>query len=369
MIIPFLDLKKNHKKYATEINKAVLAVINSGQYILSEKVSQFEENFAHYCKSKYCIGVANGLDALMLSLKALDVLPGDEVIVPGHTFIATWLAVTNIGATPVPVEPSMVDYNIDPKKIEQAITKKTKVIIIVHLYGQPADLTPILKLAKKYKLKIVEDAAQAHGASYKDKYIGSHGDLVAWSFYPGKNLGAYGDAGGVTTNNKNYYETIKALRNYGSKAKYINNKIGFNSRLDPIQAVILNIKLKYLSEMNGKRKAIAKQYIENIHDAPSLFLPIQRENLDHVWHLFVIRFTKRRKLQDFLSEKGISTSIHYPTPPHLQKAFQFLNLKKGFLPLTEKIHKQVLSLPIDPNMNKRSVSYVIKHVNMAIKSL
>ncbi|MDC6486944.1 DegT/DnrJ/EryC1/StrS family aminotransferase [Methylophilaceae bacterium] len=369
MNIPFLDLKKNHKKYAQEVNKAVLAVVNSGQYILGKKVIQFEENFAAYSNVKYCVGVANGLDALQLSLKVLNIIPGDEVIVPANTYIATWLAVTNVGAIPVPVEPSVFDYNIDPKKIEQVITKKTKAIIVVHLYGQPADLSPILKLVKKYKLKIVEDAAQAHGASYKNRSIGSHGDLVAWSFYPGKNLGAYGDAGAVTTNNKNYYEMIKALRNYGSKEKYINYKIGFNSRLDPIQAAVLDIKLKYLSEMNSKRKAIAKQYLENINEYPSLFLPLQRENSDHVWHLFVIRHNKRNKLQEFLIEKGISTLIHYPIPPHLQKAFQFLNLKKGCLPISEKLHKQVLSLPIDPLMSKKSISYVIKHVNMAIKYL
>ena len=359
MNIPFLDLKRTHNYLYKEISAAVSRVHNSGEYILGNEVEKFERNYANYCHAKFCLGVANGLDALKLSLLALGVGKGDQVIVPAHTFIATWLAVSHVGAIPIPIEPDPSNYNIDPSLIEKKINKKTKAIIIVHLYGLPADINSIRKIAKKYKLHVIEDAAQAHGAKYKDKKIGAHSDIVAWSFYPGKNLGALGDGGAITTNSKKLFEIIKTLRNYGSKEKYVNNFIGYNSRLDSIQAAILSVKLAYLDEFNHSRKKIAAQYIAALKDYCQ-FLPTTNQDYESVWHLFVIRHQYRNQLRLELEKQGITTLIHYPVPPHLQKAYRHLDIKKGQLPITEKISQDCLSLPIDPLMNQKEIDYVIK---------
>ncbi|MDA9819183.1 DegT/DnrJ/EryC1/StrS family aminotransferase [Methylophilaceae bacterium] len=358
MDIPFLDLQASYQNIKPEIDDAVLRVMDSGQYILGEEVVKFEQAYAKCTDSDFCAGVANGLDALHLALKALDIGPGDEVIVPANTYIATWLAVSHVGATPVPVEPDILTYNMDPKRVEKALTKNTKAIMAVHLYGRPMDMDPILELAKRHNLKVVEDAAQAHGAQYKNKKIGSHGDVVAWSFYPGKNLGAYGDGGAITTNNRNIHNQITMLRNYGSKEKYLNDAIGFNSRLDPIQAAILNVKLQYLDTMNARRRDIAQQYIAGL-DGQACILPRADINHEYAWHLFVIRHTRRDELQSQLKLRGISTVIHYPIPPHLQKAYKNHGIKEGQLPITEMIHKEVISLPIDPFMKDDAVDYVI----------
>jgi len=367
MKVPFLNLKRNYQVIQKEIDKSIAKVIKSGHYILGNEVESFESDYAKFCDVSYCVGVANGLEALQIALTSLDVGNGDEVIVPSHTFIATWLAVSHVGAIPVPVEPDPNTYNIDPKLIEKKITHKTKAIIMVHLYGQPADIDSILAIAKKNNLYVIEDAAQSQGASYKNKMIGSHGDIVAWSFYPGKNLGAFGDAGALTTKSKKLYEKLKILRNYGSRGKYINSLIGFNSRLDPIQAAVLSIKLKLLKKTNMLRRKIAKKYIDTIE--PLCFIPSIDKLSEHVWHLFVIRHERRDKLRAQLDNYGVSTLIHYPIPPHLQKAYSFLNLKKGSLPITEKICSEVISLPLDPYMSNDEIDYVICKTNQALKKI
>jgi len=368
MDIPFLDLQASYQTIKPEIDDAVLRVINSGQYILGEEVVKFEQAYAKYTDSDFCAGVANGLDALHLALKALDIGSGDEIIVPANTYIATWLAVSHVGATPVPVEPDILTYNMDPMLVEKALTKNTKAIMAVHLYGRPMDMDPILELAKRYNLKVVEDAAQAHGAQYKNKRIGSHGDVVAWSFYPGKNLGAYGDGGAITTNNRDIHNQITMLRNYGSKEKYVNDAIGLNSRLDPIQAAILNVKLQYLDSMNARRREIAQQYIVGL-DGQACILPRADINHEYAWHLFVIRHTQRDELQSQLKLRGISTLIHYPIPPHLQTAYKNLGIEEGQLPITEMIHKEVISLPMDPFMKDDAVDYVINETIEILQTL
>ena len=295
MSVRFLDLNSIHKEIQEEIQEALSVVLDSGIYIGGDSVNEFENNYAKYLGAKYCVGVANGLDAIKLSLMALNIKDGDEVIVPSHTFVATWLAVSELGAIPVPVEPDTDIYSINISQIEEAITKKTKAIIPVHLYGQPVDMDKIIIIAKKYGLYVIEDAAQAHGATYKDKKIGSHGDLVAWSFYPGKNLGAIGDAGAVTTNNKEYAEKIRVLGNYGSRIKYINEEKGINSRLDSIQAAVLNVKLKFLDTWNQQRKAIATSYLNEI-DNDDLILPNKMSLSDSVWHVFPVRSVNRDEI-------------------------------------------------------------------------
>jgi dTDP-4-amino-4,6-dideoxygalactose transaminase len=368
MKIPFLNFKRANNFFQKEIHDSLKTVINSGQFILGDHLEKFEFKYANFCNAKFCVGTANGLEALQLSLLAAGVGEGDEVIVPAHTFIATWLAVSHVNAIPIPIEPDYTTYNIDTKLIEEKISKKTKAIIPVHLYGHPADLEPIIKIAKKYNLIVIEDASQAHGAIYNNQIIGSHGHMVTWSFYPGKNLGAYGDAGAITTNYKKYADKLKMLRNYGSNKKYINNIIGLNSRLDPIQASILSVKLKYLKKSNIRRQIIANKYIHGLSDFKNI-LPIQLENVSHVWHLFVIRHKLRNKLKLELQKKGISSLIHYPVPPHLQKAYKNLNIKKGSLPITEKNHREVLSLPIDPFMSNDEVNYVIESTKKLLNKI
>jgi dTDP-4-amino-4,6-dideoxygalactose transaminase len=357
--IPFLDLKATYLELKEEIDKAVAKSLESGWYILGTEVETFEEEYAHFVEANHCIGLGNGLDALHLGLKAMNVGPGDEVIVPSNTYIATWLAVSYAGAKPVPVEPEEMTYCIDPNKIEAAITERTKAIIPVHLYGQPVDLEPILSIAKQYNLKVLEDAAQAHGARYKGQRIGTHGDAVAWSFYPGKNLGAFGDAGALTTNNPEIAEKVNLLRNYGSKVKYVNEVQGYNSRLDPIQASILRVKLSRLDEWNKRRQEIAMLYLESL-DNCGLLLPQILKDTEPVWHLFVVRTQERVELQKYLDTKGVGTLIHYPIPPHLQGAYKDLGLEEGALPISEAIHREVLSLPIGPHLNFKQINMIIE---------
>lgn len=361
MRVNFLDLISAYQELKCQIDTSVSRVLSSGSYILGQEVDSFECNFAKYTDSTYAIGVANGLDALHLGLKALDIGIGDEVIVPSNTFIATWLAVSQCGAIPVPVEPNLSTSNIDVAQIEAAITPRTRAIIAVHLYGQPADLTPIFKIAKKYKLRVIEDAAQAHGARYKGKRIGSHSDLVTWSFYPGKNLGAMGDGGAITTNNSKLKDNLCLLRNYGSRIKYVHEKIGFNSRLDPMQAAILNVKLNYLDEWNNRRRDIANYYLKYITNS-KITLPFVPDFADPVWHLFVIRHEDRDKLQRTLLREGIQTLIHYPKPPYLQKAYRS-NYSSSSFPVTESLSSTVLSLPIGPHLTMQDARTVSEFLN------
>jgi dTDP-4-amino-4,6-dideoxygalactose transaminase len=357
--VPFLDLRAAYLELKPEIDAAVARVLDSGWYIGGEEVESFEADWAAYCEANHAVGVGNGLDALHLALKALGVGPGDEVIVPSNTYIATWLAVSHCGATPVPVEPDERTYNIDPTLIEAAITPRTKVILPVHLYGQPADLDPILALAKKYSLRVVEDAAQAHGARYKGKRIGAHGDIVAWSFYPGKNLGAMGDAGAITTNDAGLADKIRVLRNYGSRVKYVNEVQGYNSRLDPIQAAILRVKLKVLDEWNERRRVIASEYFKHLtviaseakRYAHRLILPYVPTYADPVWHLFVVSHSNRDRLQKKLTEAGIGTMIHYPIPPHMQSAYEVTSRLTVPLPFATEMSNKFLSLPIGPHLD------------------
>ena len=361
MNVSFLDLKASYIDLKPEIDEAIKRVLDSGWYILGAEVEAFEQEYATYCEAKYCVGLANGLDALHLALVAMGVGKGDEVIVPSNTYIATWLAVSQCGAVPVPVEPDEATYNIDPARIEAAITSRTKVILPVHLYGQPADVDSILAIARKHGLKVLEDGAQAHGATYKGKRIGGHGDVVAWSFYPGKNLGAYGDGGAITTNDPEIADRIRVLRNYGSRVKYVNEVKGFNSRLDTLQAAVLRVKLRHLDQYNSLRRNIAKKYLDNFVGL-NLVTPYVPVWADPVWHLFVVRSSHRDHLQKSLNQVGVSTLIHYPIPPHLQDAYAELGYSKKAFPISEKIHDDVLSLPMDPTLSKENIAHVISAI-------
>ena len=361
MNIPFLDLRATYIELKSEIDDAIVRVLDSGHYILGPEVESFESEYAAYCEAKYCVGVANGLDAIHLALLAVGVGLGDEVIVPSNTYIATWLAVSQCGAIPVPVEPDERTYNLNPDLIEAAITNKTKAILPVHLYGQPADLDPILEIARKYNLRVIEDGAQAHGAKYKGRRIGGHSDIVAWSFYPGKNLGAFGDGGAITTDNLEVADKIRVLRNYGSREKYVNEVRGFNSRLDPIQAAVLRVKLKYLDEWNGRRKSIAAEYTSSMLNF-TMILPYVPEWADPAWHLFVIRVAKRNELQEKLEKSDIGTIIHYPIPPHKQGAYKNLKFSKNDFPIATKISNEVLSLPIGPHLTDKQVKIITTKV-------
>ncbi|NEU32312.1 DegT/DnrJ/EryC1/StrS family aminotransferase [bacterium LRH843] len=361
-MIPFLDLKAINSRYQTEIENAIKRVVESGQYILGNEVDQFEKEFAAYCGTKHCISVANGLDALSLILQAYDFQVGDEIIVPANTYIASILAISENGLTPTLVEPDMDSYNIDPKQIEKNITPRTKAILAVHLYGQCADMSPIIALCKKYRLKLIEDAAQAHGAIYNGKRTGSLGDAAGFSFYPGKNLGAMGDGGAITTNDSELAEKLTMLRNYGSQQKYHHLLQGRNSRLDEIQAAILRVKLKYLDQDNQKRKEMAADYRKLIKN-PLIALPkLYFDEESHVWHLFVIRTKDRKHLQTYLQHHNIQTLIHYPIAPHKQAAYKDWNHLLQF-PITEMIHEQVVSLPISPVTEKEEVEIVARALN------
>lgn len=361
MKVPFLDVGAAYREIQDELEPAILASLRSGWYVGGQEVEAFEEAFAAFTAAKHCVGVANGLDALHLALLALQIGDGDEVIVPSNTYIATWLAVSQCGAIPVPVEPVVSTYNIDPDRIEAAISSRTKAIVPVHLYGQPADLDPILDLARRYELRVLEDAAQAHGASYKGKRIGAHSDMVAWSFYPGKNLGALGDAGAVTTNHAELADRVRVLRNYGSRVKYVNEVQGFNSRLDPVHAVALRIKLNHLEEWNSRRSRIAARYKAELGSA-SLILPSVPEWAEPAWHLYAIRHSNRDRLQQHLQSAAIGTLIHYPIPPHLQEAYRCAGYSAGRFPIAEHMAKELLSLPIGPQLDDASVAAVIAAV-------
>lgn len=363
MNVPFLDLKFPYIELKNELDAAYHRVMESGWYILGSEVEAFEAEFAAYCEAEQCIGVANGLDALHLIVRAYGIGPGDEVIVPSNTYIATWLAVTHAGATPVPVEPDERTYNIDPTKIEQAITPKTKAIMVVHLYGQTADMDPINVVAKKHGIKVIEDCAQAHGARYKGRRAGSLGDAAGFSFYPGKNLGAIGDGGAVTTNDHELAARIKVLRNYGSQVKYHNEVVGFNSRLDELQAAFLRVKLAKLDEWNERRKLTAFAYLEGLKLSENIVLPFVTDCADPVWHLFVVRSQKRDELQNQLAEAAIRTMIHYPIPPHLQEAYVTLGHGKGSFPVAESIHREVLSLPMGPAIPGDQVAMIIEAIH------
>jgi len=345
----FLDLKTPHIELRPQLEGAFDQVLNSGWFILGKEAEAFEHEFAAYCEAEHCVGVGNGLDALHLILRAYDIGPGDEVIVPANTYIATWLAVSYAGATPVPVEPDERTYNIDPSLIEATITPQTKAIIPVHLYGQPADMDPINAIAASHGLKVIEDAAQSHGARYKGRRVGSLGDAAGFSFYPGKNLGALGDGGAVVTNNSELAEKVRILRNYGSQMKYHNEVKGFNSRLDELQAAFLRVKLRHLDEWNARRQQAANVYISQLTDA-DLTLPFVPDWAEPVWHLFVVRHPQRDALQKRLQQAGIGTMIHYPIPPQLQPAYAELGFSEGAFPLTEAIHREVLSLPMGPHL-------------------
>ncbi len=367
MNIPFLDLKAPYKELQSELDVAYRRVMESGWYILGEEVEAFEREFAAYCGVKHCIGVGNGLEALHLILRACHIGPGDEVIVPANTYIATWLAVSYAGAVPVPVEPDARTYNLDPELVEKAITPKTRAILPVHLYGQPADMDPIMAIARQHGLKVIEDAAQAHGARYKGRSAGALGDAAGWSFYPGKNLGALGDAGAVTTNDDELADQVRLLRNYGSRVKYFNEVKGHNSRLDPLQAAFLRVKLHHLDRWNQRRKSIAALYCAALANVGEFTVPFVPEVVEPSWHLFVIRHTQRDHLQNHLTQAGVGTLIHYPVPPHLSKAYGEMGAKVGDFPITEQSAETVLSLPMDPYLSGDQVESII-HAIESFKS-
>lgn len=365
MRVPFLDLGASYRELREQIDAAVHRVMASGWYILGPEVEAFEQEYADYCGAQHCVGVANGLDALHLALRSMGVGLGDEVIVPSNTYIATWLAVSQCGAIPVPVEPDEATYNIDPTQIERAITGRTKVILPVHLYGQPADMDSILAIARKYDLKVLEDGAQAHGARYKGKRIGVHGDAVAWSFYPGKNLGALGDGGAVTTNDAEVADRLRVLRNYGSRQKYVNEVQGYNSRLDPLQAAVLRVKLLHLDDWNARRRTIAIRYQEGLAGC-GLTLPFVPDWADPVWHLYVVQYKYRAALQQALTDAGVNTLIHYPIPPHLQEAYALAGWLPGTFQVAERMADQLLSLPIGPHLSLNEAAEVIARVVQSV---
>ena len=363
MNIPFVSFKPLEKELDTELRAAFERVYTNSWYIEGKEDEKFEVAFAEYCESKYCVGTGNGLDSLMLALKALGISSGDEVIVPSNTYIATALAVTYVGAKSVFVEPDIRTFDINPNRIEEAITSKTKAIMPVHLYGQPCDMDPIIEIAKKHNLYIVEDCAQAHGATYKGRKIGSFGDAAGFSFYPGKNLGALGDAGATVSNSKELADKVRALGNYGSDYKYHHIYQGNNSRLDEMQAAFLAVKLPILDKVNENRRATAKKYLEGIKNK-EVILPYVPEYANPVWHIFGIRCKRRKELEEFLNSKGIGTNKHYPIPMHLQECYKDLGFKKGDFPIAEEISDTELSIPMYYGMTDEEVQYVINSINM-----
>lgn len=356
--IPFLDMKSPYLELKDELDAAYQRVMESGWFILGEEVDAFEQEFASYCKVQHCIGIGNGLEALHLILRAYDIGEGDEVIVPSNTYIATWLAVSYAGARPVPVEPDPRTYNLDPERVESAITSRTRAILPVHLYGLPADMDPLMGLADKYDLKVIEDAAQAQGADYKERMSGALGHAAGFSFYPGKNLGALGDAGAITTNDEKVAERVRMLRNYGSRVKYYNEVKGYNSRLDEMQAAFLRVKLKHLDEWNRRRGAIAAVYLESLADIHDLTLPHVPDWASPIWHIFTIRHPQRDALQKYLKSNGVDTLIHYPVPPHLSTAYADLGIQQGTFPIAETIASTELSLPMGPHLHVDDAKHV-----------
>lgn len=359
MSVSFLDLKAINLSYRNDFHVALDRVLDSGWLVLGKEVEAFEQEFASYCGVNHCIGVGNGLEALHLVLRAWDIGKGDEVIVPSNTYIATWLAVSYAGATPVPVEPDPATYNIDPNRIETAITSHTKAIIPVHLYGQPADMDAVMSIADKHGLKVLEDAAQAHGARFKEKRTGGLGHAAGFSFYPVKNLGALGDGGAITTNDQELADRVRVLRNYGSRFKYYNEVKGFNSRLDELQAAFLRAKLPYLDADNARRSEIASLYQEGLTGS-AFILPSTLLSINPVWHLYVVRSTNRNIVRQHLESVGIETMIHYPIPPHLQGAYLFMNISKGAYPIAEQTADELLSLPMGPHLTDEEVEFIIR---------
>lgn len=360
--VPYLDIYRAHKEILPDLKKSLEKMVLSGNVVLGSNVSEFEKSYAEFSNVKYSIGVANGLDALILSLISLGIGEGDEVIVPSNTYIATLLAISRVGATPILVEPNIETYNIDINKIEKSITKRTRAIIPVHLFGQSCEMGGVMRIANKHKLWVVEDNAQSQGAEFKNKFTGSFGIVNATSFYPGKNIGALGDGGAITTDSKKLQEKILMLRNYGSKVKYLNEVRGYNSRLDELQAGFLQIKLKYLLGNNKKRQKIATEYIKSLNGIGDLILPRTMDGATHVYHVFTIRTASRNKLQKYLLKNNIGTIIHYPVPPHLQKAYKDLGYKKGDFPIAEKLAKTSLSIPIFPEMNLGEQEHVVETI-------
>jgi dTDP-4-amino-4,6-dideoxygalactose transaminase len=359
--VPFLDLRAPYIELKDEIDAALLGVANSGWFLLGGVLDAFEKEFARYTGAKHCVGVANGLDALHLSLLAMGVGDGDEVIVPSNTYIATWLAVSQVGATPVPVEPLLASYNIDPGLIEAAITPRTRAILPVHLYGLPAEMDAIREIASRRNVKLLDDAAQAHGARFGGRRIGSLADASAWSFYPGKNLGAFGDAGAVTTDDDGIAERLRVLRNYGSRVKYVNEVRGFNSRLDEIQAAVLKAKLLRLDEWNARRARLASRYDRALADC-GLVLPMNSDRTESCWHLYVVRSKERDELRSSLAARGIDSLIHYPIPPYRQQAYAEFGFAANAFPISNQIHAEVLSLPIGPHFSDADQDRVIDAV-------
>jgi dTDP-4-amino-4,6-dideoxygalactose transaminase len=360
--VPFLDLKTINIRHREAFEMALGRVLDSGRLLLGDENQAFESEFSSWCGAGHCIGVSNGLEALHLVLRAWDVGPGDEVLVPANTYIATWLAVTHCGATPVPVEPIPNSYNIDPARLAEAITPRTKAIIAVHLYGQTADMDGVLAVARSYGLKVLEDAAQAHGARFRGRRSGSLADAAGFSFYPGKNLGALGDGGAVTTSDAKLAEKLRMLRNYGSKLKYHNELLGWNSRLDELQAAFLRAKLPLLEADNAARVALASRYQEGLADLPGIVLPSVAQHCEPVWHLYVIQYPERDLLAAYLRSRGVDTLIHYPIAPHLQPAYASLCMTDGSLPISEALHRSVLSLPLWPGMTFGQADAVIDGV-------
>jgi dTDP-4-amino-4,6-dideoxygalactose transaminase len=367
--VPFLDFVAPYEELKPELDEAYFRFMQSAWYILGREVEAFEQEFAGYCGTKYCVGVGNGLEALHLILRAYGIGEGDEVIVPSNTYIATWLAVSYAGAKPVPVEPDPRTCNLDPSRVEAAVTPKTKAIMPVHLYGQPADMDPIMAIARRHGLKVIEDNAQAQGARYKGRRTGSLGDAAGHSFYPGKNLGAFGDAGAVTTDDADLAERVRTLRNYGSKKKYYNDCKGYNSRLDELQAALLRVKLRKLDEWNDRRRAVAKHYLTGLSGSKGLTLPFVPEWAEPVWHLFVVRHSRRDAFQEKLSQTGIGTLIHYPVPPHLSGAYADGVWARGAFPIAENLADTVLSLPMGPHLPEGQASLVVEETNRAVNGL
>lgn len=360
MIMPN-RLDRAFYKYQDEFEKKAVEVLRSGWYVLGNEVKSFEKEFATFVGAKHCVGLASGLDALWIAFRVLGIGQGDEVIVQGNTYIASIMGITINGATPVFVEPDEY-YNIDTSKIEEKITSKTKAILAVHLYGQASNMTPIVNLCKKYDLRLVEDCAQAHGAKFKGKQVGTFGDIGCFSFYPSKNLGAFGDAGAIVTNNGEIDKEVRIFRNYGSEKRYYNKVVGANSRLDEIQAGLLRVRLKHLKEMTLEKQETCSRYLTEINN-DKIILPRIREGATHIWHQFVIRTNNREDLIKYLDDKGIGTIIHYPIPPHLSEAYSYLDVKKGDLPITEEYANTVLSIPLYNGMTEEEQGYVIRFVN------
>ena len=365
-MIPVLDVGASYSEIAGEIDGAIHRVMSSGWYIGGTEVEAFESDYAAYCGAAHCVGTGNGLEALALSLRALGVCKGDEVIVPANTYIATWLAVSMAGAIPVPVEPDPATHCIDPTRIEAAITERSKCVMPVHLYGHPCAMDEIVRIARAHDLLIIEDAAQAHGAAWKGQKIGSHGDAVAWSFYPTKNLGAFGDAGAVTTNDPELAEKISLLRNYGSRDKNVHEEKGVNSRLDPLQAAILSVKLRHIDEWNARRQTIADFYADAFAGLNSAVAPAAAPGAAHAWHLYVMRFDRREEVIASLERDGIATAVHYPTPPFRQAAYAELAADAERWPISDSIAETVLSIPMGPHLSLDDAGRVAEAVRRAV---